>query len=88
VVTLFFAMAALDSKFKVNLSRLSPGFHHRRFEARRTGFDAFIWRGGPGPVLLLNGATHGDEYEGPTLLREWAERWRPKRLNGGDGPRA
>ena len=46
------------------------------------GFDAFIWRGEPGPVLLVNGATHGDEYEGPTLLRTWAEHWRPRRLVG------
>ncbi len=33
-------------------------------------------------MLLVNGATHGDEYEGPTLLRTWAERWRPRRLAG------
>ena len=47
------------------------------------GCDAFIWRGtADGPVLLLNGATHGDEYEGPTLLRQWAEHWRPTALRG------
>ena len=33
-------------------------------------------------MLLVNGATHGDEYEGPTLLRTWAEQWRPTRLAG------
>lgn len=57
--------------------------HRRRFAARGVGFDAWIWRGpAPGPVLLLTGATHGDEYEGPTLLRHWAEHWRPKNLRG------
>jgi len=58
------------------------GFHRRRFTGRDVGFDAFIWRGGPGPVLLINGATHGDEYEGPTALHLWAQRWRPARLRG------
>ena len=58
------------------------GFHRRRFTAGEVGFTAFIWRGGLGPVLLVNGATHGDEYEGPTLLRQWAQSWRPKRLRG------
>ena len=54
-----------------------------RFEARRVGFAAYIWRGATdGPVLLINGATHGDEYEGPTLLRQWVESWRPKNLKG------
>lgn len=33
-------------------------------------------------MLLINGATHGDEYEGPTLLRQWVERWRPATLAG------
>jgi predicted deacylase len=66
-----------------DLSQLPVGFHRRRFTASGgVGFDAFIWRGGPGPVLLVNGATHGDEYEGPTLLRTWAEQWRPGRLAG------
>lgn len=67
----------------VDLTRLSPGFHRRRFAGRGVGFDAFIWRGAAdGPVLLVNGATHGDEYEGPTLLRQWAEHWRPPSLRG------
>ena len=70
------------SKYLVDLSRLRPGFYKRRFERDGVGFNAFIWKGGPGPTLLLNGATHGDEYEGPTLLRVWAEEWRPKRLRG------
>lgn len=33
-------------------------------------------------MLLINGATHGDEYEGPTLLRRWVQTWRPKNLRG------
>jgi len=66
----------------VDLAGLAPGFHRRRLQTRGAGFDLFIWRGGPGPVLLANGATHGDEYEGPTLLRQWAAQWRPARLAG------
>lgn len=75
-------MAASVAKLGLNLKTLAPGFHRRRFQARDVGFDAWIWRGGPGPVLLLNGSTHGDEYEGPTLLRQWAETWRPTQLRG------
>ncbi len=76
-------MGSSTSKFSVDLKQLAPGFHQRRFSARGIGFEAFIWRGAqPGPALLLNGATHGDEYEGPTLLRQWAEDWRPKNLRG------
>lgn len=75
-------MAVSLSKFQVDLAALAPGFHRRRLCARDIGFEVFVWRGGPGPVLLVNGATHGDEYEGPTLLREWVARWRPARLAG------
>jgi len=70
------------TKFLIDLARLRPGFHRRRFAQDGVGFEAFIWRGGSGPVLLVNGATHGDEYEGPTLLRQWADKWRPARLRG------
>ncbi|MBM3873399.1 MAG: hypothetical protein FJ382_06625 [Verrucomicrobia bacterium] len=81
--TLRLAMAENPSNLSHALSELPVGFHRRRFSAEGgVGFDAFIWRGGPGPVVLVNGATHGDEYEGPTLLRLWADRWRPGRLNG------
>lgn len=75
---------AASKKIRVaELKSLPPGFHARRFAARGVGFDAFIWRGAAdGPVLLINGATHGDEYEGPTVLRHWAEHWRPKNLRG------
>lgn len=69
-------------KLLIDLAALPEGFHRRRIERAGVGFTAFIWRGGLGPVLLVNGATHGDEYEGPTLLRQWAESWRPKRLRG------
>lgn len=75
-------MAVSVAEFQVDLTKLPPGFHHRRLTARGVGFDAFVWRGGPGPVLLVNGATHGDEYEGPTLLRRWVQSWRPARLDG------
>lgn len=70
------------SKFVVDLQQLPPGFHRRRFQGRGVGCDAYVWRDEPGPVLLLNGATHGDEYEGPTLLRQWAATWRPNKLKG------
>jgi predicted deacylase len=83
VVFFALAMGSSTSKFSVDLKQLAPGFHPRRFSVRGVGFEAFIWQGAqPGPVLLLNGATHGDEYEGPTLLRQWAEDWRPKALRG------
>lgn len=69
-------------KFLVDLAALPKGFHRRRLARDGVGFEAFIWRGGPGPVLVVNGATHGDEYEGPTLLQQWAQRWKPKTLRG------
>lgn len=76
-------MGSSAAKFSVNIKNLPPGFHARRFEARRVGFAAYIWRGATdGPVLLINGATHGDEYEGPALLRDRVESWRPKNLKG------
>ena len=66
----------------VNLAQLPAGFHRRRIERDGVGFEAFVWRGGPGPVLLVNGATHGDEYEGPTLLHQWVQNWKPRGLRG------
>jgi predicted deacylase len=66
----------------VDLAKLPPGFHRRRIARDGVGFEVFIWRGEPGPVLLVNGATHGDEYEGPTLLQQWVQRWKPRRLRG------
>jgi len=76
-------MAAPDSSLFLDLRTLPPGFHARRLAAGEVGFEAYVWRGAsPGPVLLVNGATHGDEYEGPELLRRWADTWRPRRLHG------
>ena len=76
-------MAAKNNpEFLLDLARLRPGFHHRRLERDGVGFEVFVWRGEPGPVLLVNGATHGDEYEGPTLLRQWVEDWKPTGLRG------
>ena len=61
---------------------LPQGVHTLRVERDGVGFWAHVWKGGPGPVLLVNGATHGDEYEGPELLRRWTHTWRPSRLCG------
>jgi predicted deacylase len=64
---------------------LPAGFHQRRyFIAGDIGFEVFIWRGDDADsrVLLLNGATHGDEWEGPTFLTELATHFRPEKLNG------
>src|SRR5665213_149472 len=69
-------------KFLIDLARLPAGFHRRRWARDGVGFEAFIWRGSPRPVLLVNGATHGDEYEGPTLLRKWVGSWKPRALRG------
>ncbi len=61
---------------------LPPGLHQRRFGDEEVGFEAWIWQGQPGPALVVNGATHGDEYEGPTLLRHWVGSWQPDDLRG------
>lgn len=61
---------------------LPEGIHQLRIGTRRNGFDATAWVGRPGPTLLVNGATHGDEYEGPTFLTGLAETWKPKQLLG------
>ncbi len=67
-----------------SLSELEPGFHQfRHVIDGELGFEVFVWRGETaGKTLLLNGATHGDEYEGPTFLSELARDWRPQQLNG------
>ena len=65
-----------------NPAALPSGFHAFRIAANDVGFWTYVWKGDPGPTLLINGATHGDEYEGPTLLRTWAAHWRPRRLKG------
>jgi predicted deacylase len=72
----------ISTSWLVDLQALPKGFHRRRFARDGVGFEAFIWRGEPGPVLLVNGATHGDEYEGPTLLQQWVQRWKPAVLRG------
>lgn len=75
-------MAKKNSPLIVDLAALPKGFHRRRIARDGVGFEAFIWRGAPGPVLLVNGATHGDEYEGPTLLQQWVQGWKPRNLRG------
>jgi predicted deacylase len=77
-----------SSAFQVDLAALPAGFHRRRIEEGGVGFNVFIWCGAAGrpgtkrATLLINGATHGDEYEGPTVLRQWAQAWRPRQLRG------
>lgn len=66
----------------LDLASLPTGQHRHRFDDATLGFDAWIWRGGAGPILLVNGSTHGDEYEGPTLLRQWIDTWNPTDLHG------
>lgn len=64
---------------------LPSGFHHKRCVIDdNLGFEVFIWRGedADSQVLLLNGATHGDEWEGPTFLTELAQNFRPENLQG------
>lgn len=62
---------------------LPAGRHAVRFGDAEVGFDAWIWRGRqPGPTLVLNGATHGDEYEGPAVLRCWTDAEPPANLRG------
>ncbi len=61
---------------------LAKGFHQLRIGPEEGGFEAFIWKGEAGRMALLNGATHGDEYEGPTMLTNLATTWRPEDLRG------
>jgi len=60
---------------------LPPGLHVTRV-GRNPGFTAFVLVGAPGPVAVINGGTHGDEYEGPTVLRELVGTLKPGKLTG------
>lgn len=42
-----------------------------------------IVRGGPGPVALVTGGNHGDEYEGQIIVRRLFEALEPVDLSGG-----
>lgn len=78
-------MAALHMMSTPFWKDLAPGFYRKRCVIEESlGFEAFVWRGhNPDDrVLLLNGATHGDEWEGPTFLTELAQTFRPDELNG------
>ncbi len=63
-------------------SRLGQGRHVRRIGSGSPAFTALVLRGRLGPVAVINGGTHGDEYEGPTVLQELAAQIRPDRLQG------
>lgn len=63
-------------------TRLRQGRHARRIGSGNPAFTALVLRGRPGPVAVINGGTHGDEYEGPTVLQELANHIRPDRLQG------
>lgn len=41
-----------------------------------------VVRGGPGPVVLVTGGNHGDEYEGQLIARRLFERLTPADLDG------
>ena len=43
-----------------------------------------IWvaKNGSGPTILMTGAVHGDEYEGPIVLHRLARELDPSRING------
>ncbi|MBI2300249.1 MAG: succinylglutamate desuccinylase/aspartoacylase family protein, partial [Armatimonadetes bacterium] len=46
------------------------------------GFDLTVLRGAPGPCLLVIGAVHGDEYEGPAAAGRLAAETDPAALRG------
>lgn len=47
------------------------------------GLSLMFVRGiGKGPVLLVNGATHGDEYEGPVTVQELFAELSPAKIHG------
>lgn len=63
-------------------AQLPPGCHLKRVGTGHPKFAAWIFRGGPGPVAVINGGTHGDEYEGPTVLRELIDLLDPRQIRG------
>jgi len=47
------------------------------------GISILVVRGmSPGPVFLVNGGTHGDEYEGPLAIQEFFRSLTPAELRG------
>jgi len=66
---------------KRDITALPKGRHLIRV-GQRPGFSAFVLRGTPGPIAVINAGTHGDEYEGPTVLRELVEMIEPRKLTG------
>ncbi len=41
-----------------------------------------VVQNGPGKTILLTGGSHGDEYEGPILLRKLAQQLQPEQIQG------
>lgn len=62
--------------------RLPPGRHTKRIGTRRVGFTATVLRGRSGRTAVINAGTHGDEYEGPTVIQQAIESINPSRLRG------
>src|SRR5690606_26017363 len=46
------------------------------------GIPVVTLHNGEGPSVLLTGAIHGDEYEGPVILRRLASELAPERIRG------
>lgn len=61
---------------------LPPGRHRKRIGSRGPAFDVTVLRGRPGRVAVINAGTHGDEYEGPTVLQRWIDSLDPGRIRG------
>ena len=73
---------AKTKKKKAFWDDFPQGFHHRRLGTKAVGFETYVWKGEPGPVVLANAGTHGDEYEGPNFLISMVNSWRPRKLRG------
>src|SRR5690242_10064112 len=57
-------------------------YSHNRSAYGHIPIPLMVARRGNGPTVLLTGANHGDEYEGPLVLMELMRSLRLERLNG------
>ena len=62
--------------------RLPPGRHTQRIGSRGPAFNVTVLRGRPGRAAVINAGTHGDEYEGPTVIQSWIDSLDPARIRG------